>query len=98
MARIQRRVGVLKDHLNLTAVFFSRRRFIVVTSSPATLMLPAAAGVRRRIARAIVDLPEPDSPTRPKVLPGAMEKVVPLTALIGSGAALNRRRRPGNST
>ena len=39
----------------------------------------AAGGSRRRRAREVADLPEPDSPTRPRVSPGAMWKEMPWT-------------------
>ena len=43
------------------------------------------------MALPMVDLPEPDSPTRPTVSPGAMLKLTPSTA---AGAAAAFRPRP----
>lgn len=51
---------------------------------PASRILPvtwALGGSRRRRASAVADLPEPDSPTRPRVWPGAMVKEMSSTAL-----------------
>src|SRR5688572_2856152 len=44
-------------------------------------MLPAVAGIRFSTARARVDLPQPDSPTTPRVSPAWMSKEMPSTAL-----------------
>ena len=53
----------------------SSASFISVTSSPATLTWPATMrpldGRYRSAANAVVDLPQPDSPTRPYASPGA---------------------------
>src|SRR5579859_500887 len=38
------------------------------------------SGTRRRIDRAVIDLPLPDSPTMPRVSPGYRSKVTPSTA------------------
>src|SRR5579864_1113443 len=40
----------------------------------------ACGGSSRMIASEVIDLPEPDSPTRPRTSPGAMEKVRSRTA------------------
>ena len=40
----------------------------------------AVGGRRRRMARDVADLPEPDSPTRPRVSPGLIWKEIPSTA------------------
>src|SRR5215217_8459034 len=42
---------------------------------------PGGSGIRRMIALAVTDLPEPDSPTRPKVWPRSIEKDTPSTAV-----------------
>ena len=49
-------------------------------SWPCSLTVPAVGGCRPRTALPIVDLPEPDSPTRPTVSPGAMSKLTPSMA------------------
>ena len=41
---------------------------------------PEVGSIRRRMLRAVVDLPHPDSPTRPRVLPDRMSKDRPATA------------------
>ena len=48
---------------------------------PRSTMRPAVGVSRRRIRRPTVDLPQPDSPTRHSVSPGAMLSVTPSTAL-----------------
>src|ERR1700674_2466158 len=54
-------------------------------------MVPAVGSISRRIARPTVDLPQPDSPTRPSVSPSAIEKLTPSTANTWPPA---RRRNP----
>ena len=51
-----------------------------VTSSPATTMRPEVGSTSLSTARPTVDLPQPDSPTRPSVSPCATEKLTPSTA------------------
>src|SRR5215204_4625152 len=53
---------------------------IEVMSSPCSLTVPAVGGCRPTTALPIVDFPEPDSPTSPRVSPGAMSKLTPSTA------------------
>src|SRR3989338_3727150 len=43
-------------------------------------MLPASGSRRRRTSRASVDLPLPDSPTRPSAVPASRENETPFTA------------------
>ena len=43
--------------------------------------------------RAIVDLPLPDSPTRPNVSPRSIEKLTPSTARTDTGEAMRRPER-----
>ncbi len=38
------------------------------------------AGTSLRMERAVIDLPQPDSPTRPRVLPFATDRETPSTA------------------
>src|ERR1035438_3110057 len=56
------------------------------------VMVPETAaegGSSPMIAREVSDFPEPDSPTRPRTSPGAMEKVRSRTAMIaGVGDAV----------
>ena len=51
-----------------------------VTLRPSNQTSPAVGSIRRRMQRPVVDLPQPDSPTRPSVSPGAMSKLTPSTA------------------
>ena len=41
----------------------------VLRSSPPIIMWPAVGSIRRTMQRATVDLPEPDSPTMPRISP-----------------------------
>ena len=79
-ARVQAADRVLEDDLHLPAE--AAQLFAVVGEEVLALVahLPAVAGIRRRIVRPTVVLPQPDSPTRPSVLPGATSKLTPSTA------------------
>ena len=44
-------------------------------------MRPPGSGTSRRIDRHVIDFPDPDSPTIPRVSPRCTEKLVPSTAL-----------------
>src|SRR5260370_20908741 len=46
----------------------------------------AAGGSRPMMASEVMDFPEPDSPTRPRTSPGAMENERLLTAATGAAA------------
>lgn len=59
-------------------------------SWPSTLSDPPEACVSPAMARPIVVLPDPDSPTRPSTSPGRMSKLTPSTA-----RNPGRPRRPG---
>ena len=48
--------------------------------SPATRMVPEVGSIRRTSMRPVVDLPQPDSPTRPSVWPRWIAKSTPSTA------------------
>ena len=52
-------------------------------------MRPAVRGTRRRIDSAVALLPQPDSPTRPMVLPLGMAKEMPSTARKGPKRAVS---------
>src|SRR5271155_5411704 len=64
------------------------------TISPVTM---AAGGSRPMMASEVIDFPEPDSPTKPRTSPGAMEKETPLTAATGAAAFGCCPRDCGNS-
>ena len=48
------------------------------------------------MARPVVDLPQPDSPTRPRVSPGSTSKLMPDTAWTFSPVRRRGTRRPGS--
>ena len=50
------------------------------TPSPSNTILPLSGLIKRAINLAVVDLPQPDSPTMPSVLPLATEKLTLSTA------------------
>ena len=64
------------------------RSDILITSSPATRMRPlvitALVGRYRSAAKAVVDLPQPDSPTSPYASPGRTWKLTPLSTSRGT--------------
>ena len=51
-----------------------------VTSRPSNQTSPEVGSIRRSTQRPVVDLPQPDSPTRPRVSPAATSKLTPSTA------------------
>ena len=53
---------------------------MAVTLRPSNQTSPALGSISRRMHRPVVDLPQPDSPTRPRVSPAAMLKLTPSTA------------------
>src|SRR5215204_2731653 len=59
-----------------------RNRFLSTesTSSPANKISPAVGSIKRSRQRPTVDLPQPDSPTRPKVSPAKISNETPSTA------------------
>ena len=79
---VERRVGVLEDHLHGPLVGRAalgdrcRRR----SCRPASTSPPASGAWMPSIALASVDLPEPDSPTRPSVSPSARPRSTPTSA------------------
>ena len=81
VARVERRVGVLEDHLHLAA---QRLHLAALQArrSPGPRTGPSPRWARRswRIARHRVDLPQPDSPTRPSVSPSLTVRLTPSTA------------------
>ncbi len=76
-----------------------RRRFIAsslsaVSSSPSKriepeAMRPVSVGIRRRMESAVTDLPQPDSPTMPRVSPRASSNDTPSTARTTPSSVLN---------
>ena len=69
-ARVERAERVLEDHLHArAAAAASRARSSVVMSRPRTRCGPTVGSSMRRTASAVVDLPQPLSPTSPSVSP-----------------------------
>ena len=64
-----------------------------VSSCPPKLIDPLVGRGSCMMARPVVDLPQPDSPTRPMVSPGSTSRLMPETAL-----TLSPVRPTGNST
>ena len=66
---------------------------IAPMSSPSNMMTPSVLSIRRMTMVEVVDLPQPDSPTRPTLSPRSIEKLMPSTArkISGSGARLAAR-------
>ncbi len=62
-----------------------------VMSSPRNRISPEVGSISRMMQRPVVDLPQPDSPTRPSVSPGRMSSVTPSTART---RASSRARNP----
>src|SRR5262245_23610771 len=58
----------------------SDRLSSVVTFLFSNQTSPDVGSMRRRMQRPVVDLPHPDSPTRPRVSPAMMSKLTPSTA------------------
>ena len=69
-----------------------RLREMLLIVSPRKVMAPPVTGARPRMARPMVVLPEPDSPTRLRVSPAARSKETPLITRVCLP------RRPGNVT
>ena len=57
-----------------------REREYLAMSWPSNMTEPAVGSSSFATTRAVVDLPHPDSPTRPSVSPGATENETPSTA------------------
>jgi len=64
----------------ISSGLLARRSSPSKTTSPPT-MRPPGSGTNLKIERHVIDLPEPDSPTMPRVSPRRTEKVAPSTAL-----------------
>ena len=58
-------------------------------SVPSNQTSPAVGSISRRMQRPVVDLPQPDSPTRPSVSPAAMSKLTRSTACTRSSSREN---------
>ena len=71
--RIERRVGILEDHLHVPPRLAQRppveREHVLALNAT----WPDVGSIRRRMQRPVVVLPLPDSPTRPNVSPCSTE-------------------------
>ena len=65
---------------------------IAPMSSPSNMMLPSVLSISRMIMVDVVDLPQPDSPTRPTLSPRSTVKLMPSTARKTSGSGGGPRR------
>jgi len=57
----------------------SSRRFRPLNSTSPAITSPGGS-IRPKMEKPVTDLPEPDSPTRPRISPGPMDRSIPLTA------------------
>ena len=89
--------GFSDEYGSWKIICISRRRalssspLIVAISRPANVIEPLVGSVSRSSSRAVVDLPQPDSPTSPSVSPRRTSKETPSTALT---APTCRRKKP----
>ena len=89
-ARIQARERILKHDLQVAASGAQRRRLARQQDRRrATAPIPCSRESSRRMARASVDLPDPDSPTKPERLAGTEIE----THIADGGAARRIPRR-----
>ena len=76
----------------------SSSSFSASTSRPSKVMLPATilpgSGTSRRMERAVIDFPDPDSPTMPTVSPRLTRKSMPSTARTIPPRTMNWVLRP----
>ena len=91
LARVQARVGVLEDHLHLAAKRPQRAGAQLADRAAVEDHVPSVGSSRRTMQRPRVDLPQPDSPTRPRVSPSATLTVTSSTACT---RATSRERTP----
>jgi hypothetical protein len=80
--RIERGLWVLQNHGDVPTSYLPHLpgRFVQqIVASPLT-MRAAGCGTNCTSDKAVIDLPQPDSPTRPNVSPRRRENVTPSTA------------------
>ena len=80
-ARIERRIRVLENHLEIRPRVRRSEPCKLARFLPASTTLPPVGGMSCRIVRPSVDLPQPDSPTSPSTSPFLSERSIPSTAL-----------------
>ena len=79
----------------------SRRRslrFSAVTSVPSKVILPDVGLSTWTMARPVVDFPQPDSPTRPRVSPSFRVKLMPATACTVLWPLVNETKRSSTAS
>ena len=81
-AGVQRGRRILEDDRDDTADFHALLRGAMRDVLPFEQHLPDVSDCSPHITFAVVDLPQPDSPTMPIVLPGMSLRFTPLTAVI----------------
>ena len=85
-ARVQRRDRVLEDDLQAGADLAERSgSSTAARSTPSNSTRPLVGRGSCMIARPVVDLPQPDSPTRPRVSPSRTSRLMPETAWTDAG-------------
>jgi len=62
-------------------------------SSPSNMITPSLLSMSRITMVEVVDLPQPDSPTKPTLSPRATAKLMPSTARNVSGSGAGRRAK-----
>lgn len=99
VARVEGGVGILEDHLEVEPPLADGFVGRAVRFSPWRMTAPAVGRWSCMMVRERVDLPQPDSPTRPRISPCSTARLTPLTAQTG-GAALPVRKffLPGKRT
>ena len=94
LARVERLVGVLEDHLHAPAELGRAPACPRPPRRRAATRRPVALDCRPSIARASVDLPQPDSPTMPRISPLRHSSETPSTArAVRRGPELDPRSR-----
>ncbi len=75
--------GLSEEYGSWKTICTDRPRLRPVIGVPPRRIRPSLTGARPTAARAMVDLPEPDSPTRPITAPAGTVSVTSLTAVVG---------------
>ena len=73
--------GSSDEYGSWNTIWIGRRRRKPRTSAPPRVIVPSVSGDRPIAARARVDLPDPDSPTRPTTAPEGTTRLAPRTAV-----------------
>jgi len=84
---------ILEDHLHPGAHLAKAPRSNDVSSVPSNVTVPDVGFSTWTRARPVVDLPHPDSPTRPSVSPSPNVKLTPATACTVLAPRLKETKR-----